>query len=92
MVYRGSTVRIRNTIADFDGNPLDPDNQTVEIYDSAGNLKASFTAPVKDGVGVYHVDYTIPEDAEIGSWKVIWQIVKGTQKAVEVLRFAVEQV
>jgi len=92
MVYRGSTIRIRNTITDFDGNPLDPDSHSVRIYDSNGNLKAEFTAPVKDNVGVYHVDYTVPSDAEAGSWKAVWEIDRGGQKAVEVLRFAVEQI
>ena len=91
MVYKGSTIRIRNTITDFDGNPMDPDSQEIKIYDSKGSLKATLTTPTKEDIGKYYIDYTVPEDGEAGSWKVVWRIDKGGQAAVEVLRFAVEE-
>jgi uncharacterized protein YfaS (alpha-2-macroglobulin family) len=90
MVYRGSTVRIKNTITDFNGNLVDPDSQTITIYDSNNTQKQQFTSATQESTGVYYVDYTIPSDGATGSWKVVWQITKGTQQSVEVLKFNVE--
>ena len=91
MVYKGSTIRIRNTITDFNGSLIDPDTHEIKIYDSTSALQATLTTPTKEDIGKYYVDYTIPADALAGSWKVVWEIDKGGQKAVEVLRFAVEE-
>ena len=43
--------------------------------------KATAEAMVKDGIGKYHYDYIIPDDAEVGLWKTE---VKATSLTVAV--------
>lgn len=57
--YQGSTIRIKNTLTDYDGSPLTPDSQDVRFYDPDGNLRFFTTSPTLESVGVYYVDYKI---------------------------------
>ena len=93
MPYKGTTIRVKTTIKDFDGNLLDPDSQEVRIYDSKGNeVSGSPFSPTKVSEGVYFVDYVLSEDAEEGTWKVVWKIVKSNKPSIGILTFDVEGV
>jgi len=89
MVYKGSTVRIKATLTDYDGTALTPDSQEVKIYDSNGILRENNTSPTNLSEGVYCVDYTVPEDAVEGTWKVVWKAVKEMKPHINVLNFEV---
>jgi len=92
MPYQGDTIRIVNTVTDYNGQPLQPDSHTIQIYDSNGQLKTTITNPTEETLGTYYVDYTIPNDASVGLWRVVWKIVKGGKPNVEVLLFQVFKV
>jgi len=89
MPYKGSTVRIRNTLKDYDNSPLTPDSQEVKIYDPDSILKETITSPTLESTGIYHVDYTIPSDGKDGNWKVVWRAVKGAKPHLDVFTFSV---
>ena len=89
MPYLGGTVRIKNTLTDYDGSKLTPDSQEVKIYDPVGGLKHTETSPTLESEGVYYVDYTIPSDGEEGGWKVVWKAVKGGKPNINVFIFEV---
>jgi len=89
MPYRGSTIRIRNTLRDFDDSYLTPDSQEVKVYDPDGTLKETITSPTLESTGIYYVDYTIPSDGKDGNWKVVWRAIKGTKPHLDVFTFSV---
>jgi len=89
MIYRGETIRIRAEIKDFNGQPLTPDSHEVTIYDPNGEVRATITEVTQEDAGIFHVDYTIPDDAPTGMWRVIWKATRGTQISIETVRFSV---
>ena len=89
MPYKGSTVRIRNVMKDFDDSPLTPESQEVKIYDPEGTLKETITSPTLESTGIYYMDYTIPSDGKEGNWKVIWTATKGVKPHLDVFTFSV---
>ena len=89
-IILGETVRIKNTITDFDGNLLTPDSQEVTIYDPQGTLKETNTSP-SGSAGSYYVEYTLPSDSVKGDWKVVWKAVKGATTGIEAFWFNVNE-
>lgn len=90
MPYQGTTVRIKNTLTDYDGSALTPDSQEVRIYDPDGTeVSGSPFMPTLESEGVYYVDYTIPADGKTGKWKVVWKAVEGTKPNIDVFTFDV---
>lgn len=93
MPYLGTTIRLRNTLTDYDGSPLTPDSLEVRIYDSEGTevTGSPFTSPdVKlESEGVYYLDYTIPTDGKAGKWKAKWTAVKAEKPNIDTINFPV---
>lgn len=89
MPYQGTTVRIKNTLTDYDGSKLTPDSQEVKIYDPDDTLKDTNTNPTLESEGVYYVDYTIPSDGKEGTWKVVWKAVKDSKPNIDISTFDV---
>ena len=50
---------------------------TVEVWDSAGALVVNGTAMVKDAVGEYHLYYTLPAQAPLGVYQVLYTVADG---------------
>lgn len=83
MPYLGTTVRLKNTLTDYDGSPLTPDSQEVRIYDPDGTEvdygdENKFFTPKLESEGVYYLDYIIPVNGKPGKWKAVWKAVIGT--------------
>jgi uncharacterized protein YfaS (alpha-2-macroglobulin family) len=75
----GSTPRFDSgQMVDYDGSNMDPDSQSIIIYDPLGNLMTTITNPVKDSVGNYHFYYTIPANGPAGTWVMYWTVVKSS--------------
>jgi len=90
MPYKGETIRIKATLTDFDGSPLTPDSQTVHIYGpSDSEVSGSPFTPTQLNTGVYCLDYSIPSDADEGTYKVVWIATKGGKSSPGVLTFKV---
>lgn len=91
-LYPGDTTTIRATIKNKAGEKIDALSHEIKIFDPNGALKQTSTDPVHDGTGEYHLDYTIPNDAEDGTWKAVWkaQTVEGVK--TETIKFDVLQV
>jgi hypothetical protein len=61
VVTRGDTVRFVVQFCDWEGQPADPDQVTVKIYErvlSNSVLTQVLTPEHREGVGRYHFDYT----------------------------------
>jgi hypothetical protein len=62
MAINGDTVRLTATFKNFADTLVDPTSITVKFYDqSKTQIGTTITEVVKDDVGVYHYDYTIPD-------------------------------
>ena len=62
-------------LTDYDGTPLDPTEQHVDIFDSQKNLVTTITERAKftkTDTGKYFFYYPIPADAIRGTWTLIW--------------------
>jgi uncharacterized protein YfaS (alpha-2-macroglobulin family) len=90
-IFLGETVRIQNTMKDYDGSPLTPDSQEVKIYDPNGVLKATYTSPVKEADGVYHIDHTTSESDSAGEWTCVWKVIKNDIVSIEAYTFQVRK-
>jgi len=91
MPYQGETVPIENTLTDYDGTPLTPDSQNVKWYDDVenGTLQYTDNAPTLIETGKYRSKYTLPTDAKLGKWKVVWTAVKGGDTDLGIFTFDV---
>jgi len=89
MIYPGETVKIVAVIKDADGNLIDPASHEIKIYDPSGTLKETSTSPTKSSTGNYYLFYTLPEDASVGKWKVVWKAVKDSSVSIEKIEFYV---
>lgn len=88
-LYPGDRTTINATIKDKKHKKTDPSNHEIKIYDPDGNLKDTFTDPVRDDVGEYHLDYDIPENGKAGTWKALWKATIGTGDKTETITFDV---
>jgi len=92
MPYKGETIRIKAILTDYDGDKFTPDSQEIHIYDPSGNdVSGSPFTPTQLDTGVYYVDYSIPSDADEGTYKVVWIATKGG-KTIGVTSFKVVSV
>ena len=90
VVIRGSTVRIANTIIDFDGEPLDPDSHVIRLLKPDGTQEGSdYTSPTKIEKGVYYQDITVPSDGPAGEWTVEWKVTANLKPSKERITFKV---
>jgi uncharacterized protein YfaS (alpha-2-macroglobulin family) len=88
----GDTVRIKNTIKDFDQVTLiDPDSHSIKVFDPTGTLQETVTDPARDSLGVFHFYYTIPEDGKPGTWRVEWTATRETWPSKKRFEFEVAQ-
>jgi hypothetical protein len=85
------SIRVQAVTTDFDGDLYEPDNHLIVITDPLGSVRGSITSVDTVGTGTYKVDYCIPEDAEIGSWKISWKALVGTVPAREIAYFEVAE-
>lgn len=88
----GQTIRVTVRFADFDAvngtdELLDPDTVTAALYkynssSSVFELQSSLTPVVKDDVGVYHYDWTTPDN---GRYRILFTgtLVGATPSIVE---------
>jgi Tfp pilus assembly protein PilF len=70
-VAQGSSIRLP---AEFfsDQDPVDPLNPLVTVFNPSSVAVVSDAKPERDDVGVYHLDFGVPEDAPLGTWKANW--------------------
>lgn len=86
--YQGETFRQKVNVTNIDDEDTDPDTITITIVDSVGVKNVTDVAMIKDTVGYYHYDYTIPTDGATGEWTTEVNAEK-TQIAIERDRFLV---
>jgi len=91
MITLGETVRIECTIKDFEDNLIDPESHEIKIYDPNGTLVATYNSATRQSQGVYTLDFTIPEDGQVGLWKIVWKITKDSYIGKEEVKFYVEK-
>jgi len=90
VVIRGSTIRVQNTITDFDGDALDPDSHVIKLLKPDGTQQGSdYTSPTKSATGVYYQDISIPSDGAAGEWTVEWKVTASSKDSIERVRFRV---
>ena len=86
----GNTPRFRNNMLDYDGvTPLDPDTQSVQIFDGQKNLVTTISKFIRDAPGNYYFYYTIPTDAIRGTWTLKWTAISGGLSSVSTFDFEV---
>jgi uncharacterized protein YfaS (alpha-2-macroglobulin family) len=87
----GDTIRIAFTVVDNDTREyVDPDTITITIRDP-DLVEVSDTYPgdvVRDSVGHYHLDFTIPGASSVGTWYAR-VVTVGAATASDVLAFVV---
>lgn len=90
VIIRGSTIRIENTIKDYDGTEIDVDSHAIGLYKPDGSQQGSNeTTPTHDDTGEYHQDFTIPVDGSAGEWYVQWKVTKNSKDSYERIKFKV---
>lgn len=93
MVSQGETFRVIATITDIDGNPVLPAAggvHEIDVNNPSGTTVYTSAAPVHDGSGVYHRDFTIAAAQPVGGWRVIWKITVGTSVGIGKIPFFVD--
>ncbi len=85
---RDDTIRVQAVIKDFDSVLIDPDSNTVIVYDPVGTNMGTIPAS-KAGTGTYTADYAIPADGTAGVWRLSWKALNGTWPARESINFLV---
>ena len=86
----GTSVRVEAQIQDFDSTPdnpiyIDPTSNSLKIYDDDGAVVMTLTTTiVRDGVGLYHVDFQISAGTlyEIGKWRGDWTATYGSLPSI----------
>ena len=74
----GETFRVTATLRDILGSPLGaPTSQSVNLY-RGSSLEYTDNAPVNEGGGIFHVDFTTVSTDASGLWLVIWTVIDGT--------------
>jgi len=80
----GETFRVTATLTDITGAPLlAPKSQSVKLYDPSGTLKYTDNAPVDEGGGVFHVDFTTLSTDPVGLWLIVWTVVDGAFTGIQ---------
>ena len=89
-LYPGDRTTITATIRDREGNKVDPSSHEIKVYDPDGTQQGgTFTDPVKDATGEYHLDYDVPENGKAGTWKAIWKASIAGSPKTETITFDV---
>jgi hypothetical protein len=64
---------------------IDPDSNEVDIFDDDGAQVLTLTTTiVRDGLGLYHVDFALPTSydtnkvPEVGKWSALWLATYGS--------------
>ena len=73
----GETFRITATITDLSGDAVVAGVNTITLYDPTETSSQVEAAPVHEGAGVWHQDFTTLATDPHGGWMVVWQIVAG---------------
>ena len=58
----GSTVKLKATFMDFDGEVADPTDVVIRFYDAKEQQVGDNISAVKVGVGQYEYDYEVQKD------------------------------
>ena len=88
----GTTPRFEWEVRDYDGKYCDPDTHSGKIYNSSDVLQKEETNPSKTVEGdreYFYFYWTIPADAEKGTWKLQVTCVKSSYTTIEELTFEV---
>lgn len=81
---RGETIIISAEVATAAGVLTDPTTSiTVSIRDCLKTLMVDDVAMLNDGTGLYHYDYTVPANGNLGIWNIWVKAVNGTRVTVE---------
>lgn len=76
---RGGIARLQAEFLDHpQGQPVDPSSISLEILQGATSIDGPWTYPgaiVKDLVGLYHYDWSIPADLPLGAYTGAWTAV-----------------
>lgn len=94
-VNQGQSIRLEIQYYDQGGNYVDPSMApTVSIVDPTNTIifnANSSTGVVRQDVGLYYYDYTVPSNGTLGIWQDIWSVKIGNSPFNTVLNFTVDQ-
>lgn len=76
-LYQNEVRAVEITVNDQDGQDFEPDSATVKILDNDGNTVVGEQAAMNNGNQIYTIVGTTTT-ATIGTYKIIWKLVKGS--------------
>lgn len=94
-VTQGSVIRLEIQYYDQAGNYVDPSTApTVSIVDPTNTIifnANSSTGVIRQDMGLYYYDYTVPSNGTLGIWQDVWSVRVGSTPFNTVLNFTVNQ-
>jgi hypothetical protein len=72
----GSTAQLTASVTSSSGASVTPDEIVADIFDSSGTKVLSAGVPTLLMSGLYGVSYDIPEDAQVGLWRIEWTVTE----------------
>jgi len=90
-IYYEETIRIRNAVTDFDGDPIAPDSQIIQIFKPDGTQSgADMVAPTPDvDLGSYYQDFDLPAAGPSGFWRAVWKVTIAAKNGYGIIEFQV---
>jgi hypothetical protein len=67
-VAQGGTVRVSAIYRDASNALVDPTTPTLEIRNPSDVVVATGLTPLREAIGEYYYDYSVPVGAELGTW------------------------
>jgi methionine-rich copper-binding protein CopC len=88
-LYPADTATIKATVKSKTGTKIDASSHEIKVYDPDDSLQDTYTNPVHDALGEYHLDFLIPVDGKAGTWKVVWKATTAEGTKTELITFDV---
>ena len=89
VVRFGETFQVKNTTKDFNGDVLEPDSHSIQLYKPDGTAQGSAETSPSGSTGVYTQKLTIPTAGPAGEWYVDWTFIESGEKTPRMIRFKV---
>lgn len=81
IVQPGQDADLTVVFTDDQGQPVDPTSITADIFDPDNSLVVEGEIPVRLSEGFYLYTWLVPEDAELGEYRVEWRSTIGGNSA-----------
>jgi len=88
IILRGSTVTRLYTYFDNLNIPQTPDSVTMKLI--APNSNVITITPTLRTLGKYLLSYKVPNNAQVGTWRIIVTVIKGVNSQTSTQIFIVE--